>query len=50
MSAACPVAVRIVRRGRLYRVIARGGRVVGDYPTFDEAWSVSVPYFAGLSL
>jgi hypothetical protein len=45
MSRACPVAVRIVRRGGRFHVIGRKTTVVCD--TFDEAWQASVPYFAG---
>lgn len=47
MSRLCPVAVRIVKRGEVYRVLARAGRCVAEYATLDEAWAVSVPYFAG---
>jgi hypothetical protein len=38
------VAVRIVRRGKTYRVIGRKTSV--ECVTFDEAWRVSVEYFA----
>lgn len=45
MSRACPVAVRIVRRGDVWHVIGRETRV--ECASFDEAWRMSVPYFAG---
>ena len=39
------VAVRIVKRGGIYHVIGRETAVTCK--TFDEAWSASIPYFAG---
>lgn len=39
------VAVRIVPRGGGFLVIGR--RTVAACATFDEAWRVSIPYFAG---
>lgn len=39
------VAVRIVRRRDGWHVIGRKTTVV--CATFDEAWTASVPYFAG---
>lgn len=41
------VAVRIVKRDGVYLVIGRKTTV--QCRTFDEAWRVSVPYFAGRS-
>lgn len=38
------VAVRIIKRGSQYHVIGRKTSVV--CATFDEAWEVSIPYFA----
>lgn len=45
MSRACPVAVRIVRRGGRFLVIGRKSTV--ECATFEEAWQASIPYFAG---
>lgn len=46
MSRACPIAVRIVKKSDgKYHVIGRKTKVVCD--TFDEAWPISVEYFAG---
>lgn len=39
------VAVRIVKRNAKYLVIGRKTTV--ECSTFDEAWTVSVDYFAG---
>ena len=39
------VAVRIVRRSGRWLVVGRVTSVWCD--SFDEAWAVSVPYFAG---
>lgn len=39
------VAVRIIRKGKLWHVIGRKTRV--ECVSFDEAWGASVPYFAG---
>lgn len=39
------VAVRIVKRDGIYHVIGRQTATTCD--TFDEAWAVSIPYFAG---
>lgn len=39
------VAVRIIRRGDEYHVIGRKTKVICK--SFDEAWTESIPYFAG---
>lgn len=39
------VAVRIIKRGAKYLVVGRKTTI--ECPTLDEAWKVSVDYFAG---